>query len=109
MTEKRYAPLAWPADSLLSPSEQATVESQRRTLWDHGIQREPLLTRMAFEFGAAIVASPCHPHSVSRGRAAPCGAQLGLDATTRHNAAQVVAQPRPARDALVEAIRKAAK
>jgi hypothetical protein len=47
-----YVPLEWPADSKLSGAEQAHVDRERRSLWDHGIRREPLLTRMAFEFGA---------------------------------------------------------
>jgi hypothetical protein len=49
-----YVPLAWEADSMLTRDEQAIVEAQRRDLWRHGVRTEPLLTRMAFEFGAVI-------------------------------------------------------
>ena len=49
---KAYTPLTWDADSKLSADEQAAVEINRRHLFEHGVTREPLLTRMAFEFGA---------------------------------------------------------
>lgn len=48
-----YKAISWPADSLLNADEQAHVNRQRRALWDRGIRKEPQLTRMAFEFGAA--------------------------------------------------------
>lgn len=47
-----YVPLAWPTTSKLTPEERAHVERERRSLWNHGVRREPQLTRMAFEFGA---------------------------------------------------------
>lgn len=52
MGEVAYEPLTWTADSELSTEERAHVERERRSLWNHGIRREPQLTRMAFEFGA---------------------------------------------------------
>ncbi len=47
-----YAPLVWDSDSTLSVEEQAHVDRERRSLWRHGIRKQPLLDRMAFEFGA---------------------------------------------------------
>jgi hypothetical protein len=49
---EEYEPLTWDADSTLGPDEQAAIEAQRRDLWTKGIRLEPVLTRMAFEFGA---------------------------------------------------------
>lgn len=49
---KGYKPLRWDADSLLSKGEREAVDRQRLDLWKHGVRREPLLTRMAFEFAA---------------------------------------------------------
>jgi hypothetical protein len=51
---KRYVPIKWTADSELSKAERASVENQRRDLWEHGVRREPLLTEMAFIFAATI-------------------------------------------------------
>lgn len=51
-----YVPLEWAGQSKLTAEEQAAVESQRRQLWRHGIRQEPMLTRMAFEFGYALTA-----------------------------------------------------
>jgi len=44
--------LEWPSDSKLTAEEREHVDRERRSLWNHGIRREPQLTRMAFEFGA---------------------------------------------------------
>jgi hypothetical protein len=55
-----YVPLTWPADTLLSDDEREHVDRERRSLWDHGVRKEPLLTRMAFEFGA-VAAMVCGP------------------------------------------------
>lgn len=68
-----YVPLDWTGYSELSKSEQESIETQRRDLWRHGI-RDPLLTLMAFEFGATLeimkrARSPKSPPSGSRGRA----------------------------------------
>lgn len=49
-----YKPLSWDADSQLSREEQEAVETQRRDLWRHGIRKQPMLDRMAFEFGAVV-------------------------------------------------------
>jgi hypothetical protein len=51
---KGYKALSWPADSKLSQDEQEAVELQRRDLWRHGIKKEPMLTQLAFEFGAVL-------------------------------------------------------
>jgi hypothetical protein len=50
-----YKPLDWSGPSVLTPYEQEIVELQRRDLWRHGIRKEPLLTRMAFEFAATLL------------------------------------------------------
>jgi hypothetical protein len=50
---KGYKPLDWSGESKLSKDEQEVVEHQRQDLWRHGI-RKPMLTRMAFEFGAVV-------------------------------------------------------
>lgn len=47
-----YVPLVWPEDSALSSEEREHVDRERLSLWNHGVRREPQLTRMAFEFGA---------------------------------------------------------
>jgi hypothetical protein len=49
-----YKPLEWATDSTLTAEERETIETQRRDLWRNGVKTEPLLTRMAFEFGAVI-------------------------------------------------------
>lgn len=51
---KGYKPIEWGADSVLSADQRAIVEGQRKDLWRHGIRTEPVLTHMAFEFGAVI-------------------------------------------------------
>lgn len=50
-----YKPLDWTGDSALTAEEQELVEIERRDLWRCGI-RDPLCTRMAFEFAAVIMA-----------------------------------------------------
>lgn len=52
-----YVPLDWSGESVLSQEEQDMVEIQRKDLWRHGIRTEPMLTRMAFEFGAVVCMS----------------------------------------------------
>lgn len=63
---KGYVPLDWPSDSQLSKEEQEAVEGQRRDIWRHGIRTEPMLTRMAFEFGATICILRATPSPSSR-------------------------------------------
>lgn len=57
-SEADYVPLTWPGDSKLSDAEREHVDRERRSLWNHGVRREPQLTRMAFEFGA-VAAMVC--------------------------------------------------
>ena len=52
-----YTPIDWSGPSQLTKDEQEIVEIQRRDLYRHGIRKEPMLTRMAFEFAAVICAS----------------------------------------------------
>jgi len=49
-----YKPLTWESDSQLSKHEQEMVEIQRKDLWQHGIRKQPMLDRMAFEFAAVV-------------------------------------------------------
>jgi hypothetical protein len=49
-----YKPLVWPESSSLSAEEQECVELQRRDLWRHGIRKQPMLDKLAFEFGAVM-------------------------------------------------------
>jgi len=46
-----YEPLTWPDDCVIAAEERATIERCRQDLWVIGVRSEPMLTRMAIEFG----------------------------------------------------------
>ena len=49
-----YKPMVFRPDSKLTPYQRARVEDQRRDLWRHGVRKQPLLDRMALEFGYVV-------------------------------------------------------
>ncbi len=51
-----YQPFEWSAESQLTAAERGIVETQRKDLWRNGIRKQPMLDRMAFEFGYVICA-----------------------------------------------------
>lgn len=51
---KGYRPLKWDDGSALTKSEQELVEAMRKDCWRNGIRKEPMLTRLAFEFAAVV-------------------------------------------------------
>lgn len=54
MSGEEYRPYVFSDDCELSDLERDCIESQRRDLWKNGITKQPMLDRMAFEFGYVL-------------------------------------------------------